>query len=81
MIKTIKPILTESFYKKKKEKKKRKLIHLFMCMKNGLNKFLAPLPRTEKFLNGSTRSLAYTDHIIQFGLNKFWLHSRELKSS
>ena len=42
-----------------------------MYMKNGLNKFLALLPRTENFLGGSTRSLAYTDHIIQFGLNKF----------
>ena len=41
-----------------------------MYMKNGLNKFLAPLPGTEKFLGGSTRSLAYTDHIIQFDLNK-----------
>ena len=30
----------------------------------GLNKFLAPLPGTEKFLGGSTRSWAYTDHII-----------------
>ena len=38
-------------------------------MKNSLNKFLAPLLGTEKFLGGSTRSLAYTDHIIQFGLN------------
>ena len=38
-----------------------------MYMKNGLNKFLASLPGTEKFLGGSTRSLAYTDHIIQFG--------------
>ena len=42
-----------------------------MYIKNGLNKFLAPLPGTEKFLSGSTRSLAYTDYIIQFGLNKF----------
>ena len=42
-----------------------------MYMKNGLTKFLAPLPRTEKFLGGSTRSFAYTDHIIQFSLNKF----------
>ena len=42
-----------------------------MYMKNGLNKFLAPLPGTEKFLGGNTISLAYTDHIIQFGLNKF----------
>ena len=41
-----------------------------MYMKNGLNKFLAPLSGTEKFLGGNTRSLAYTDHIIQFGLNK-----------
>ena len=40
-----------------------------MYMKNGLNKSFAPLPGTEKFLGGSTRSLAYTDHIIQFGLN------------
>ena len=40
-----------------------------MYMKNSLNKFLAPLPRTEKFLSGNTRSLAYTDYIIQFGLN------------
>ena len=38
-------------------------------MKNGLNKFLAPLPGTEKFLGGSTRSLAYTNHIILFSLN------------
>ena len=37
----------------------------------GLNKFLAPLQGTKKFLGGSTKSLAYTDHIIQFGLNKF----------
>ena len=37
----------------------------------SLNKFLALLPGTEKFLGGSTRSLAYTDHIIQFGLNEF----------
>ena len=42
-----------------------------MYMKNGLNKFLASLPGTEKFSGGSTRSLAYTDHIIQVGLNKF----------
>ena len=42
-----------------------------MYMKNGLNKFLVSLPGTEKFLGGSTRSLAYTNHIIQFGLNKF----------
>ena len=42
-----------------------------MYMKNGLNKFLAPLSGTEKFLSGSTRSFLYTDHIIQFGLNKF----------
>ena len=42
-----------------------------MYMKNGLNKFLAPLSGTEKFLTGSTKSLSYTDHIIQFGLNKF----------
>ena len=42
-----------------------------MYMKFGLNKFLAPLPRTEKFLGGNTRSLAYTDHIIRFSLNKF----------
>ena len=42
-----------------------------MFMKNGLNKFLAPLPGTEKLLGGNTRSLAYTDHIIQFGLSKF----------
>ena len=33
-------------------------------IKNGLNKFLALLSRTEKFLSGSTKSLAYTDHII-----------------
>ena len=42
-----------------------------MYMKNALNKFLAPLPGTERFLSGSTRSLAYTDHVIQFGLSKF----------
>ena len=42
-----------------------------MYMKNGLNKFLSPLPGTEKFLGGSTRSFAYTNHIIQFGLSKF----------
>ena len=42
-----------------------------MYMKNGLNKFLAPLPGTENFFGGSSRSLAYTDHIIQFSLNKF----------
>ena len=42
-----------------------------MYMKNGLNKFLASLPMTKKFLGGSTRSLAYTDHIIQFGLNNY----------
>ena len=42
-----------------------------MYMKNGLNKFLAPLYGTEKFLGGSTRSLAYTEHIIKFGLDKF----------
>ena len=42
-----------------------------MYMKNGLNKFLASLSGTEKFLGGSTKSLAYNDHIIQFGLNKF----------
>ena len=36
-----------------------------------MNKFLALLLRTEKLLSGSTRSLAYIDHIIQFGLNKF----------
>ena len=40
-----------------------------MYMKNGLNKFLAPLLGTKKFMGGSTKSLAYTDHIIQFGLN------------
>ena len=40
-----------------------------MYMENGLNKFLTPLSGIEKFLSGSTRSLAYTDHIIQFGLN------------
>ena len=40
-------------------------------MKNGLNKFLAPLSGNQKFLGGSTKSLAYIDHIIQFGLNKF----------
>ena len=51
------------------KKKKKKQIHFFMYMKNGLNKLLALLPRTEKFLSGSTISLAYTDHIIQFGLN------------
>ena len=32
---------------------------------------MALFPWTEKFLGGSTRSLAYTGHIIQFGLNKF----------
>ena len=42
-----------------------------MYVKNGLNKFLASLSGTEKFLGGSTRSLAYTDHVIRFGLNKF----------
>ena len=42
-----------------------------MYMKNGLNKFLALLLGTKKFLGCSTRSLAYTDHIIQFGLNEF----------
>ena len=42
-----------------------------MYMTIGLNKFLAPLPGNEKFLGGSTRSLAYTDHIIHFGLEKF----------
>ena len=42
-----------------------------MYIKNGLNKFLAPLSKIEKFLGGGTRSLAYIDHIIQFGLNKF----------
>ena len=42
-----------------------------MYMKNGLNKFLEPLPGTKKFLSGSTRSFPYTNHIIQFGLNKF----------
>ena len=42
-----------------------------MYMKNGLNKFLPSLPRTKKFLGGITRSLAYTDHIIQFGLNNY----------
>ena len=26
------------------------------------------MPEIEKFLSGITRSLAYTDHIIQFGL-------------
>ena len=41
-----------------------------MYMKNGLNKFLTLLLGTEKFLGGSTRSLAYTNHIIQFGLKK-----------
>ena len=40
-----------------------------MYMKNGLNKFLVPFPGIEKFLSGNTRSSAYTDHIIQFGLN------------
>ena len=45
-----------------------------MYMKKGFNKFLALLPWTEKFLGGSIRSLAYTDHIIQFGLNMFWRH-------
>ena len=43
-----------------------------MYIKNGFNKFLTPFPRTEKFLSGSTKSLAYTDHIIEFGLNKFF---------
>ena len=42
-----------------------------MYVTNGLNKFLTPLPGTEKFLSGSTRSLAYTGHIIQFGLNNY----------
>ena len=42
-----------------------------MYMKNGLNKFLELLPGTEKLLGGSTRSLEYIDHTIQFGLNKF----------
>ena len=36
-----------------------------------LTSFWRRCPGTEKFLGGSTRSLAYTDHIIQFGLNKF----------
>ena len=44
-----------------------------MYMKNGLNKFLAPLQGTEKFLSGSSRSLSYTDHIIQFGLNTYMI--------
>ena len=47
-------------------------IHLFRYIKNDLNKFLAPLPGAEIFLSGNTISLAYTDHIIQFGLNKFF---------
>ena len=34
-----------------------------------LNKFLASLPGTEKLLSGNTKRLAYTDHIIEFGLN------------
>ena len=42
-----------------------------MYMKNDLNKFLKSLPGTKKFLSGSARSLAYTDHIIKFGLNNF----------
>ena len=42
-----------------------------MYISFGLKKFLASLPGTEKFLSGSTRSLAYIVHIIQFGLNKF----------
>ena len=37
----------------------------------GLNKFLALLPWNENFEGGSTRSLAYTDHIIEFCLIKF----------
>ena len=45
------------------------VINLYISF--GLNKFLVPLPGTEKFLSGNTRSLTYTDHIIQFGLNKF----------
>ena len=36
-----------------------------------LTSLLASLSGTKNFLGGSTRSLAYTDHIIQFGLNKF----------
>ena len=43
----------------------------FHVYKNGLNKFLARLLRTKKFLSGNTKSLAYNDHIVQFGLNKF----------
>ena len=45
-----------------------------MYIKSGLNRFLASLSGTEKFLGGSTRSLAYTNHIIQFGLNKDFVH-------
>ena len=36
-----------------------------------VNKFLELLPWTEQLFGGSTRSLAYTNHIKQFGLNKF----------
>ena len=32
---------------------------------------MAQLLRTERFLSGNTKSLAYTNHIIQFGVNKF----------
>ena len=42
-----------------------------MYIKNYLKTFFAPLSGTKKFLGGSTRSLAYTDHIIEFGLIMF----------
>ena len=58
-----------SHFTKKKEKRTNQSFHVYK--KNGLNKFLASLPRTEKFLGGNTRSLAYIDHIVQFSLNKF----------
>ena len=65
MIKTTNLIFNEYILKIKNKFK-------FLCIwKNGHNKFLALLSRTEKFLGGSTRSLAYIDHIIQFGLDKF----------
>ena len=34
-------------------------------MKNGLNKFLALFPWTERFLCGSTIKLAYTDECLK----------------
>ena len=52
--------------------KRNEQIKFFMYMKSGLNKFLVSLSGIEKFLSGSTKSLSYTDHTIQFGLNKFF---------